>query len=86
MELERNLLTQLRALTPDGQQQVLDFVQFLRQKETHRRQQAALAMLRAAPHDDEPDTPTERAEAAEARADYQLKGGVSADEARRRLS
>jgi hypothetical protein len=86
MELERDLLTQLRDLSPDSQQQVLDFVQFLRQKEARRRRQAGLALLHSAPPDDEPDTPAERGEAAEARADYQRNGGVSAEEARRRLS
>lgn len=86
MELERDLLDQLRGLSPDGQRQVLDFVQFLRQKEARRGREAALAALNAVPLDDEPDTPEERLDAAEAWADYQRNGGVSADEARRRLS
>ena len=71
---------------PDGLAgEVLDFVQFLGQKEAKRSRDAALAALRAAPLDDEPDTEAERAEAAEAWADYKREGGISSSEARRRL-
>ena len=45
----------------------------------------ALRALRAVPIDDEPDTEQERAEAAEARAEYDRDGGISSSEARRRL-
>lgn len=71
---------------PDGLAgEVLDFVQFLRQKEARRARDAGIAALRSAPMDDEPDTDEERAEAAESWADYQYHGGISAEEARRRL-
>ena len=65
--------------------EVLDFVQFLRQKEARRSGDAVLEALRAAPLDDEPDTLAERIEAAEALADYRVNGGISAEEAKRRL-
>lgn len=71
---------------PDGLAgEVLDFVQFLSQKEARRSRDAALAALRSAPIDDEPDSEEERAEAAEALAEYKQEGGVTSTEARRRL-
>jgi hypothetical protein len=83
MEPERDLRSQLPAHSPDSGPRALDRVPSLQDARAQRR--AASATLRAAPLDDEPDTPAERAEAAEARTDYQHNGGVSAEEARQRL-
>jgi hypothetical protein len=65
--------------------EVLDFVQFLRLKENRRSRDAALMALRSTPLDDEPYTDEERSEAAEAWEEYKREGGISAEEARRRL-
>ncbi|MDB5100653.1 MAG: hypothetical protein JWM80_5074 [Cyanobacteria bacterium RYN_339] len=56
--------------------QVLDFVQFLRQKETRQPYENALAALNAVPVDDEPDTDEEREEARQAFGEYKREGGV----------
>ena len=56
--------------------ELVDFAQFLQQKASRRSVAAGLSILRAAPVDDEPDSPGERAEAQAAWNDYQCEGGT----------
>ena len=65
--------------------EVLDFVQFLRQKESRRAIAAGMSLLQAAPVDDEPDTEVEREDSRQAREEYRREGGVRLEDLRAEL-
>jgi hypothetical protein len=65
--------------------QLLDFAEFLRQKESRRAYEAGLAVLNAAPPDDEPDSEAERQESRRAREEYQREGGTRLEDLRAEL-
>lgn len=45
MELEHTILQKMRELSPEKQQEVLDFVEFLKSKETHKQPRRSLRGL-----------------------------------------
>ncbi|MFN3431959.1 MAG: DUF2281 domain-containing protein [Candidatus Sericytochromatia bacterium] len=65
--------------------ELLDFAEFLRQKEARRSLERGMAMLNAAPADDEPDTDEERAESRAAWDEYRREGGVRLEDLRAEL-
>lgn len=65
--------------------ELLDFAEFLRQKEARRSLERGVAMLNAAPPDDEPDTDEERAESRSAWEAYRREGGVRLEDLRAEL-
>lgn len=65
--------------------ELLDFARFLRQKESRQAHERALAVLNAAPADDEPYTDEDREEARQAREEYQREGGIRLEDLRAEL-
>ncbi|MNS22288.1 hypothetical protein D3C72_540730 [compost metagenome] len=65
--------------------ELLDFAEFLRQKEARRSFEKGMAVLNAAPADDEPYTEADRDEARQAREEYRREGGVRLEDLRAEL-
>ena len=65
--------------------ELLDFAHFLRQKESRQAYERAMAVLNAAPPDDEPYTDEYREEARQAREEYRREGGLRMEDLRAEL-